>query len=78
MTKRETLGMISSVMVLADFGVAFVIVTGLATLIALIARGQYRRKHPPLTPEEKTAQLERKLAEVNQTIEEIDKDKWDT
>ena len=62
-------------MVLADFGVAFVIVMALAIVAAIIARDTYRRRHPPLTTAEKTAQLEEELADVNKKIEEIDK--WD-
>jgi membrane protein implicated in regulation of membrane protease activity len=64
-------------MVLADFAVAFVIVLGLAVAAALIARSRYRRNHPPLTTEQKTAQLETELADVNREIEEIE-GKWDT
>lgn len=64
-------------MVLADFGVAFVIVTGLAVLAAVIARSVYRRNHPPLTTQQKTEQLERELSDINKKIEDIDK-KWDT
>jgi hypothetical protein len=63
-------------MVLADFGVAFVIVTGLITVGAIIVRSQYRRRHPPLTMEEKTARLEQDLADVNEQIGKIEE--WDT
>lgn len=63
-------------MSLADFGVAFVIVTVLVVVAAVIARDQYQRRHPPLTTAEKTAQLESELAEINKEIEE--KGPWDT
>jgi membrane protein implicated in regulation of membrane protease activity len=63
-------------MVLADFGVAFVIVTGLAVVLAVVARGVYQRRHPPLTTQQKTGQLEQELTDINRKIEEIEK--WDT
>ena len=63
-------------MVLADFGVAFVIVVGVAVVIAVIARSQYQRRHPPLTTEQKIARAEKDLADINKQIGEADK--WDT
>lgn len=63
-------------MPLADFGVAFVIIIAIALVAAIIVRDQGRKRHPPLTEAEKTARLEKELADVNKTIEEIDK--WDT
>ena len=63
-------------MILADFAVAFVIVVAIATVTAVIVRDVYRRRHPPLTTEEKTRQALKDLADINKEIEEIDK--WDT
>lgn len=63
-------------MALADFGVAFVIIAGLAVAVSLIVRDVRRRRHPALTTAEKTARLEEELGEINRKIEEIDQ--WDT
>jgi hypothetical protein len=57
-------------MILADFGVAFVIVLGLAFFGAFAARSAYRRRHPPPTLEEQTAWLEQELADISRVIEE--------
>jgi hypothetical protein len=55
--------------ILADFGVAFVIVLGTAVFAALFARGVYLRRNPPPTLGEVTAELEKELAEINEEIE---------
>jgi hypothetical protein len=56
--------------ILADFGVAFVIVLGAAIVAAVVARSAYLRKNPPPSLGEVTAKLERELAEINKEIEE--------
>jgi hypothetical protein len=63
--------------ILADFGVVFVIVVGAAVFLALFARDAYLRKNPPPTVGEVTDKLEKELAEINKKIEE-GKDQWDT
>lgn len=59
-------------MILVDFGVACVIILGLAIFGAVVARSNYRRKNPPLTIEQQTALIEKDLAEINRKIEGMD------
>jgi hypothetical protein len=56
--------------ILVDAGTAFTVIMALVVITSLIYRSNYRRKHPPLTTEEKNRQLERELAEINKEIEE--------
>lgn len=54
---------------IADFGVAAVIVLALVIAGSLIARSLYGKRHPPLTVEERNLQLERELGMTDNETE---------
>lgn len=56
-------------MILADFGIAAVIILACVLYVCLMLRSLRRRRNPPLTTEQITALLEQKLREIDKEIE---------